>query len=224
MDMKAESPRKPGRPVNHDIRARRREEILDAAAKLFASRGYSEANVQELADLLQVGKGTIYRYFPTKEALFLAAVDRMMQNLTAAVDSSIDRVADPLDQVVGVFKTYLAFFAEHPEATELLIQERAHFKDRKTPTYFAYREANMQRRREYVQSLIAEGRFRGIPVDRIGDVIGDLLYGTMFTNYFAGRNRSPSEQAEDLLDVALFGILSESERKRRGMEVTHPQS
>jgi len=221
--MKAYSHRKRGRPVNHDIRARRREEILDAAARVFASRGYSEANVQELADLLQVGKGTIYRYFPTKEALFLAAVDRMMQNLTAAVDSSIDQASDPLDQVVGVFKTYLAFFAEHPEATELLIQERAHFKDRKTPTYFAYREANLRRRRDYLQSLIAQGRFRDIPVDRIGDVIGDLLYGTMFTNYFAGRNRSPEEQAEALLDVTLFGILSESERKRRGTEGRAPE-
>jgi len=202
--------------VNHEIRTRRQEEILDAAAKFFASHGYSEANVQELADVLQVGKGTIYRYFPTKEAMFLAAVDRMMQNLTAAIDAIMERVADPLDQMVGVFNTYLAFFSEHPEATELLIQERAHFKDRDKPTYFAYRETNMQRRKEYVRSLISEGRFRDIPVDRIGDVIGDLLYGTMFTNYFAGRNRSSAEQAEDLLDIALYGILSESERKRRG--------
>ena len=221
--METVSPRRLGRPVNHDIRARRQEEILDAAAKLFASRGYSEANVQELADVLKVGKGTIYRYFPTKEELFLATVDRMMQKLTAAIDASIERVADPLDQVVELFKAYLAFFAEHPEATELLIQERAHFKDRKTPTYFAYREANMRRRRDYVRSLIAEGRFRDIPVDRIGDVIGDLLYGTMFTNYLAGRDRSPAEQADDLLDVALYGILSESERNRRGPDAWGPK-
>jgi len=218
MDVNTAPSRRPGRPVNYDIRARRQEEILDAAAKLFASRGYSEANVQELADVLRVGKGTIYRYFPTKEELFLATVDRMMQKLTAAIDASIERVADPLDQVVEVFKTYLAFFAERPEATELLIQERAYFKDRKKPTYFAYCEAQTERRRDHVRSLIAEGRLRDIPIDRIGDVVGDLLYGTMFTNYFAGRNRSPAEQAEDLLDVALFGILSESERKRRGTE------
>lgn len=213
--MDAPHKRRPGRPVDAENRTRRREEILDAAARLFARRGYSDANVQELADLLEVGKGTVYRYFPTKEALFLAAVDRMIQRLTDAVERSIAAVADPVDQLTGVFKTYLRFFAEHPEATELLIQERAHFKDRKTPTYFAYREAHIERRLDRLRSLIAEGRFRDIPADRIADMVGDLLYGTMFTNYFAGRNRAPDEQAEDLLDVALYGVLSESERKRR---------
>jgi len=214
--MKTAPHRGPGRPVNHEIRTRRQEEILDAAAKLFAGRGYSEANVQELADILQVGKGTVYRYFPTKQELFLAAVDRLMQRLTEAIDASTEGIEDPLGQMVELFRTYLAFFAEHPECTELLIQERAQFKDRKKPTYFAYREANMQRRQEHVRSLIAAGRLRDIPIDRIGDVIGDLLYGTMFTNYFTGRHRSPEEQADDLLDIALFGILSDSERKRRG--------
>lgn len=215
--MKTTSHRRPGRPVDHDIRSRRQEEILDAAARFFASRGYFEANIQELADILGVGKGTIYRYFLTKEELFLAAVDRLMQRLTEAIDQCMDAIQDPVDQIAGAVKTYLTFFAEHPEFTELLIQERAQFKDRKKPTYFVYRDAHCERRREHIGAVIAEGRLRDVPVDRVGDVIGDLLYGTMFTNYFAGRNRSPEEQAEDLLDVALFGILSESERRRRGV-------
>ena len=215
--MKTASHRGPGRPINHDIRLRRQEEILDAAARFFASRGYSEANIQELADILEVGKGTIYRYFPTKEALFLAAVDRLMQRLSAAVDQCLLSTSDLIDQIAGAVRTYLTFFAEHPEFTELLIQERAQFKDRKQPTYFAYRDAHRERRREQIGALIAEGRLRDVPADRVSDVIGDLLYGTMFTNYFAGDNRSPEKQAEDLLDVALFGILSESERRRRGL-------
>ena len=50
----------------------RREEILDVATDLFAEFGYSEAVTKDLADRLQVGKGTIYRYFPSKRELFLA--------------------------------------------------------------------------------------------------------------------------------------------------------
>ncbi len=213
--MKTATKRGPGRPVNHEIRSRRQEEILDAAAKLFAANGYSEANIQELADLLQVGKGTIYRYFPTKQELFLAAVDRLMKRLSEAIDRCIEAIEDPVDQIAGAMKTYLTFVAEHPEIAELLIQERAQFKDRKKPTYFVYRDAHTERRRELIGAVIAEGRVRDVPVDRIGDVIGDLLYGTMFTNYFAGRDRSPAEQAEDLLDIAFYGILSDSERSRR---------
>src|SRR5262249_57454593 len=65
--------KKPGRPQDPARRERRREEILEAAARLFAEHGYSETDTQGLADLLQVGKGTLYRYFRTKRELFLAA-------------------------------------------------------------------------------------------------------------------------------------------------------
>lgn len=69
------------RSLPDDIKTRREEEILEAAAIYFAECGYSEADTQTLADRLGVGKGTIYRYFPSKRELFLAAVDRLMLQL-----------------------------------------------------------------------------------------------------------------------------------------------
>jgi len=212
--MKTAASRKPGRPPSAAIRAKRREEILDAAAKLFAEHGYADANTQLLADTLGVGKGTIYRYFPTKESLFLAAVDRLMRGLTEAVDRSIAAVEDPLDRMSQVVHTYLTYFDQHLEFAELLIQERAQFKDRKKPTYFVYRDARAERGCGELRAMIDEGRVRDVPVERIINVIGDLLYGTMFTNYFVGRRRPLRQQAEDLLDIALRGILTDEERRR----------
>jgi AcrR family transcriptional regulator len=213
--MQTASQRGPGRPVDPAIRQRREEEILDAAARLFAERGYAGANTQVLADTLNVGKGTIFRYFPTKQELFLAAVDRAMDLLKETVDAALVGIEDPIEQILRAMHAYLAFFAEHPEYVELLIQERAEFKDRKKPTYFVHREANIGRWRNLLLGLIATGRVRDITVEGIMEVIGDLLYGTMFTNYFVGRTRSPREQAEEILDVAFHGILSDSERKLR---------
>ena len=63
--------------------------------------------------------------------------------------------------------------------------------------------------------LIRDGRVREIPVERITDVLGDLIYGTMFTNYVAGRERSLASQAEGILDLAFNGLLTDRERKRR---------
>ena len=212
--MKTAIQRKPGRPKSEAIRERRREEILDAAAKLFARHGYADANTQLLADTLGVGKGTIYRYFATKETLFLAAVDRLMRRLTEAIDQSIAPIHDPLERMSQVVHTYLAYFDQHPEFAELLIQERAQFKDRKKPTYFVYRDARAERGRSELRALIEQGRVRDVPVERITDVIGDLLYGTMFTNHFVGRRRPLGRQAEDVLDIALYGVLTDEGRKR----------
>ena len=46
------------------------------------------------------------------------------------------------------------------------------------------------------------------------DVVGDLLYGTIMTNYLTGRQVSPADQAHDVLDILFHGILSDRERKR----------
>jgi len=204
------------RAANEAGCAKRREEILCAAAKLFARHGYADTDTQLLADKLGVGKRTLYRYFPSKEDLFLAAVDRAMHMVRRQVDAGMVAIMDPLDQIAEAIRIYLAFFAAHPDVVELLIQERAQFKDRKTPTYFEHREANIERWRALYRSLIAEGRIRDMPVERITDVLSDLVYGTMFTNYFTNRQRPFEAQAQDILDVVFHGILSDGERQRRG--------
>ena len=203
------------RPTGDALWVSRQEQILEAAAKLFAEHGYADTDTQLLADELGVGKGTLYRYFPSKQDLFLAAVDRVMRKLRQTIDARIASIEDPLDRIAEAIRTYLAFIADHPEFVELLMQERAQFKDRKKPTYFVHREANIERWRALYRSLIAEGRVRQMPVERITDVISQLVYGTMFTNYFTGQRKSPEAQAEEILDVVFHGILSDAERRRR---------
>jgi AcrR family transcriptional regulator len=203
------------RPRGEALVTSRCEEILDAAAKLFAKYGYADTDTQRLADELGVGKGTLYRYFPSKQELFLAAADRVMRQLRREIDVAIEGVEDALDRITVAVRTCLAFFANHPEFAELLMQERAQFKDRKKPTYFEHRDANVDRWRLLYRGLIAAGRIRDMPVDRITDVMTHLIYGTMFTNYFTGRKEDPEAQARDILDVVFHGILSDTERRRR---------
>ena len=192
----------------------RRESILDAATSLFSEHGYNDADTQALAERLGVGKGTLYRCFASKRELFLAAVDRAMRQLRERIHRSTERVEDPLDRVVEGVRAYLEFFAEHPEYVELLMQERALFKDRMKPTFFEYRDRHADHWRTLYRGLIEAGRVRSMPVDRIRDVIGQLLYGTVFTNYFAGPRKTPEGQAREIIDVVFRGILTDSERGR----------
>jgi hypothetical protein len=115
--------------------------------------------------------------------------------------------------MAAAIKTYFQFFEDHPEHVELLIQERANFKHRKRPTYFEYRESNRGRWRELWKHLIEEGRIRNdLPVERILDTIGNLVYGTMFTNHFVGRSVSPEEQYKTILQIVLSGLLTDAHR------------
>src|SRR5262245_27859173 len=149
----------------------RREEILDAATDLFAEHGFSDAVTQLIADKLQVGKGTIYRHFPSKKELFLAAADRAMRKLHERLEECNRGVEEPLERVSNGIRAYLDFFAKHPEHVELIIQERARFKDRDKPTYLEHREKHVQRWRDMYRSMIAQGRIRDMPVERITDIM-----------------------------------------------------
>lgn len=204
----SETKRRPGRPKDEELQTRRRAEILEEATSVFAERGFAATDVQVVADRLGVGKGTVYRYFPSKDELFLAAVDLAMTKLRGEVDEAAGQAELPLDRLAAGVKAYLAFFDAQPEVVELLIQERAHFRDRKQPTYFQHRDASLGPWQELFRGLIGQGVIRPIPVERITNVISDLLYGTMFTNYFAGRKKSLASQCEDVLDILFRGLLA----------------
>src|SRR5262245_39242202 len=135
-----------------------------------------------------------------------------MRRLEGRIDARLEGITDPFERVTTGVRTFLGFCAEHPEFVELLVQERAQFKDRKKPTYFEHREAHIQRWRDLYGALIGAGKVRDIPVERITDVVSMLLYGALFTNYFAAINKPAQDQAEDILDILFHGILNRSER------------
>ncbi len=204
--------RRRGRPRDDSLHDRRRAQILRQAIKVFARNGYRNTDVQVIADTLNIAKGTVYRYFPTKERLFLAAVEQCVRQLDASIKAAVARESDPLRKVVVPIRAYLEFFGEHPELVELFVQERAEFRDRHKPIYFQVGEENEAMWRGLVQSLIDSGRLRPIPPERMKQVVGGALYGTVFTNYLTDRRIPPAQQARDIVDVVFRGLLGESER------------
>ena len=121
----AELSRRPGRPVDEALQARRRVEILDVAASLFAEHGYSETDTEQIARDVGLSKGSLFRYFPTKRELFLAAVDRSMQQAMQYVDERRDPNLDPLDRMRQGMQAYLEFFADRPGIVHRVAQTLA---------------------------------------------------------------------------------------------------
>ncbi len=200
--------RAPGRPKDDSLAARRQEEILDVATRIFATDGYQNTDLQEVADVLGVAKGTLYRYFPSKKELFLACVDHGRNRLGEQVMLSLEGSTDPLTTIAAVIRSFFAFFDAHPELVELIIQERAEFRDRNKHTYFFQCEKSDE---DPWAALISEpiraGKMRDVPVKRVTDVLSNLVYGTMFSNYFTGRHESLEAQTDDILDVVFNGLL-----------------
>ena len=82
-------PRHPA--ANLEIRDARREEIIRAAARVFATRGVHVAKISEIAQAAGLSHGLIYHYFESKEALveaiFERKIDRMREMLSTAFEA-----------------------------------------------------------------------------------------------------------------------------------------
>src|SRR3984885_5201771 len=89
--------------------ARNREKVLRAARDAFAESGYG-VPLDEIAARAGVGPGTVYRHFPTKEALFEAVVTVRVQDLAANARAGAD-AADPGQAFFGFLALVAAEFA-----------------------------------------------------------------------------------------------------------------
>jgi len=88
--------------------ARNREKVLAAARELFASKGY-DVPLDEIAGLAGVGPGTVYRHFPTKQALFQAVTEA---RVTAMISSADEPATDPKEALFA----FLGRMAEEASA------------------------------------------------------------------------------------------------------------
>ena len=60
-----------------------KQQILDAALKLFSHRGYGATSVRDIAEEADLSKGNVYHHFPDKEAIFRALIDRYFEAMSA---------------------------------------------------------------------------------------------------------------------------------------------
>lgn len=96
------------------------ERILDAALASFATRGYEATSLDALAESLGVRKQSILYWFPSKEALLEAVIDRSAGELRDALEGSLDRAGNGWARVEAVVRSVFRLAARRPELLGLL--------------------------------------------------------------------------------------------------------
>jgi AcrR family transcriptional regulator len=95
---------------------RRREQITDAALRLFAERGFDGVTIDEIAEEAEVSRRTFFRYFARKEDVILAWKQQLADELRAALAARPSE-EQPLDAVHRALATVAAGYAARPELT-----------------------------------------------------------------------------------------------------------
>ncbi|MDF2370914.1 MAG: helix-turn-helix domain containing protein [Rhizobiaceae bacterium] len=94
---------KPGRVARR--RQRNHETLIKAGQDVMAEKGIDAATMQEIADRADLGAGTVYSYFKSKDDLAIAVLERLMHDLATRIEKVTDTFGDP-GQVYayGVYK------------------------------------------------------------------------------------------------------------------------
>ena len=158
----------------------RREEILDAAQRVFFEKGLSTATMDEIAETAELSKGTLYLYYKSKEDLYLAVMMRGMEILLemfAEVARSNDSVPKLL---IRLRDAYTAYFNNHRDYFRMM-----HFLQ--TPQFHKQVDDEMRRncgtlnRRiwDLVNGILQRGIDEGILRNNLNPVeVGIILWSS----------------------------------------------
>ena len=101
----------------------RKQQLLDAAARLFAERGYAETRIVDICREAGVAKGLFYWYFETKEAVFRDLAADLRLRLRREQARAMDPDADPLVRLRQGSEASVRFMAAHAQAFSLMAVE-----------------------------------------------------------------------------------------------------
>jgi TetR/AcrR family transcriptional regulator len=186
----------------------RKKLILEAAAKSFSLFGYKATTMDQVAKLANVGKGTIYTFFKTKEELFDDIINSLIADIRFEVESVLDETSTILDNVNNVLVRIHAFRESHQLTIKLIQEER----DMGTQTVVEAMQRVEQSIIQYMKGIIQKAIDKG----EIKDCDPEVTAFVMLKMYFSlvidwQRNHPPlkKEEIAKLFELYLLkGLLA----------------
>jgi AcrR family transcriptional regulator len=105
---------------------RRTAEIIDAAANVFARRGFHGASTQDIADVLGVRQASLYYYFPSKEVALEMVCARGVEGFVEAAISVTEAPGPASKKLAGLIASHLSPLRDRGDYMQVFLNERRH--------------------------------------------------------------------------------------------------
>ncbi len=99
----------------------RREEIIQAAEKVFFSRGFEKATMDDIAERAELSKGTLYLYFKSKEDLHMAVARRAIILLNSITNAVKKVKGNAMDKLLHMGRACIEFSNTHPDQMKAIM-------------------------------------------------------------------------------------------------------
>jgi len=218
----AAAPRRPpaaARPSG----AERRRQILDEAAQLFATAGYRGVTTRDVAARVGITEAALYRYFPSKEAIYAAILEERMASTDplAAVESAAAAGRDR-DVFTGLALVLLRRVEQDPSLLRLLLFSALEGHDMARP----FQETRIRRLREFLSRYVArrqrEGAFRDLDPALTARAFVGMVVDHLIVRHVFGQRDAYPQPPEQVAD-AYVSIFLDGARARRPRAARRPR-
>ena len=185
--------------------AENRERLFRAALHKFAEKGFAETTVEDITEAADLGKGTFFNYFPSKDHILMAFGEMQIGKLEAFVEG-IRGTQQPMPEIL---RALVARMTEEPIRNPAIV--RALIQANLSSAAVRGEMARLhERNRELLGELIRHGQRRGevrtdLPAEEIAQAWRQTIFGTLLFWSLAGDNSLP-QRIESAVGVLWNGI------------------
>jgi AcrR family transcriptional regulator len=178
--------------------------MLTAAGGLFARSGYDAVQMADVARAAGVGKPTLYRYFGSKEELFVEVFSDALEELRRRVEDAIAHDLTPPASLALIIRTLVDVLARQTETLRLVSGDHPGLAQRWREVFRSRRRPILDALRQVLERGVASGDFR--PLDL--DVTPALILGMIRGGLMAQPHVLKTRLADAAIDLILHGGLA----------------
>jgi AcrR family transcriptional regulator len=190
-----------------DWRNERRQKILAAAAELFGANAYDSVQMRDVAARAEVGKPTLYRYFPSKEELFLEVFKSGLDRLDAEVAAILKDRDQPSPALQRLLQALLNALGGQVAALRMLTDDQSTVMRRWRNEFRRRRRPFVEAARTILEQGIASGEFRPVDLETVPSMLIGIVRGGLI-----GMDRIPRERfAAAMIDLVMHALLARAQ-------------
>jgi AcrR family transcriptional regulator len=193
----------------------RREQILQAAQKLFADKGFRETNLNDVAVQLGFRRQAVYHYFPSKEDILYELIDRAGQAIATSAQPTLDADMPPAEKLAEAVRNHVRQLLGNIDVFRIQFSELFKLSGERADGLRRDMAAYVHGIAKVIKAGQKDGSFIDIPPTTQALLILGMCNGT--TDWYTG-GRSPAgidEIADFAARIALAGVRGAAGRNRR---------
>jgi AcrR family transcriptional regulator len=201
-----------GRSKKEVLTEFRMAELLEAARKVFAEKGFHEATVDEIADAAGVAKGTVYLYYQSKQAIYWAALERGITALHDEVKTRLAAEQTLEDKIRAFIAIKICYFEKNRDFFKIYISEFGSAFTHPAQLRKRFGELYLRQAR-VLEAVLREGvkrkAIRSIRADTAALAISDLTRGIITERLLGWSKGDVESDIRFVFDLVWRGIAAQ---------------